>query len=77
MNEQEIEKIKRFSRDQEMFFAVKKVLEKSFRKKPNNDIHVLAAMTLSLGALDDAFNQLQLIARSDDKGNKEVINPGL
>ena len=73
----EKEKIKRFMLDKTMSNAVRKVLEHCFMSKKNPEVHYLAAKSLSLEFLDDAFKELKRIGSVEESQNKSVNQIGL
>ena len=58
--------------------AVKEVLIESFLKsKGPRDIHIIAAERVAIDLLKEGFMELEYIAKSDEKLEKESTQPGL
>lgn len=58
MNDTQISKVKQFLADKEMQGAVKGLLRDKFLEKKNTDVHYLAAQTLSVQFLEDAWAEM-------------------
>jgi len=59
MNEGQIIKIRRFLGDTEMQSTIKSVLYASFLKKRENNVYLLAAQTLAVQCLEEAWRELE------------------
>ena len=60
MSNSQIERIKRFLGDKEMEETIKQVLYSSFLKeRTTSDVYILAAQTLSVQMLEQAWRHLQ------------------
>lgn len=70
------DKIRRFLADKEMSETVKSVLYKNFLQKREGDVHTLAAQTLAVQFLEDAWRELERY-RPEPKREDKLTNPGL
>ena len=76
MTEGQIIKIRRFLADKEMSATIKEILCSNFLKKKENDVHILAAQTLAVQSLEDAWKELERY-RLDTNKKSESINVGV
>lgn len=77
MNEKELLLIRGFIGDRDMNETVRALLLKNFlRSRPNADVHILAAQTLAVQFLDDAWNEM-LKHKSGEKKSPSVTNIAL
>lgn len=67
MNETQVAKIKQFLGDKEMQSTIKKLLLEKFLERKNTDIHYLAAQTLSVQFLEDAWSEMNRYRQSESK----------
>ena len=58
MTDQQLAKIKQFLGDKEMQGAVKGLLRDKFLERKNTDVHYLAAQTLAVQFLEDAWSEM-------------------
>ena len=65
MNENQTAKIKQFLSDKEMNGTVKGVLRDKFLEKKNTDVHYLAAQTLAVQFLEDAWIEMDRYRQSE------------
>lgn len=59
MNETKIAKIKQFLADKELQGTVKSVLTSKFLERKNTDVHYLAAQTLAVQFMEDAWAEME------------------
>lgn len=59
MNEQKIAKIKQFLADKDMNTAIKGLFISKFLERKNTDVHYLAAQTLAVQFLEDAWTEME------------------
>lgn len=76
MTENQIIKVRRFLGDAEMQNIIKKTLCDSFLKKRENDVHILAAQTLAVQCLEEAWRELERY-RVETKQKDNLGNIGL
>ena len=77
MSNSQIERIKRFLGDKEMEETIKQVLYSSFLKeRMTSDVYILAAQTLSVQMLEQAWRHLQSY-RTETKQSSQNNQVGL
>jgi hypothetical protein len=77
MNEKESLLIRGFINERDMQETVRSLLFKNFlRSRPNADVHILAAQTLAVQFLDDAWSEM-LKHKSEGKKSVQVTNIAL
>lgn len=60
LNESQKSKVQRFANDEALSDAIKQLIRESFLKpKPNRDVYQLAAVTIAIGLLDDAWREIE------------------
>lgn len=59
MNENKIAKIKQFLGDKEMNGTIKSILISKFLERKNTDVHYLAAQTLAVQFMEDAWTEME------------------
>jgi hypothetical protein len=76
MTNQELEKIKRFMNDPILSAAVKNSLQATFmRSRPEKEVYYLAAKTLALEFLEDAWRELEKhrqVAQKEEKKEGQI-----
>ena len=78
MNDAQREKVKRFVNDEVMQTAVKEVIQRAFLKaRPEKDVHYLAAKSLSIEFLEDAWRELQRYKTDEGEEPKVTAQIGL
>ena len=81
LSEPEKAKIKRFMMDKTMSNAVWEVIENSFLKRKSTDhvkdVHYLAAKSIAIEFLDDAFIELRRIGSVEEPSNKSIKQIGI
>lgn len=77
MTSEEISNIRAFVKDERLNTAVKGVLLSNFlRARTNADVHILAAQTLAVQFLSDAWAEMERY-KQDGKKTKGVVNLGM
>lgn len=77
MNEKDILLIRGFINEKDMQEVIKGLLLKNFlRTRSNADVHILAAQTLAVQFLDDAWNEM-LKYKSEGKKVSQAMNIAL
>ena len=59
MNDNKIAKIKQFLGDKEMNSVIKGLLRDKFLERKNTDVHYLAAQTLAVQFMEDAWVEME------------------
>lgn len=67
MTETQIAKVKQFLSDKEMNATVKGVLRDKFLERKNTDVHYLAAQTLAVQFLEDAWLEMDRYRQSESQ----------
>ena len=77
MTQERREKLKRFANDISLMEAVKEVLTASFlRERAEKDVHYLAAKSLAVEYLEDAWRELARV-REEEPQAKTTTHVGL
>ena len=71
MTETQISKVKQFLSDKEMNATVKGVLRDKFLERKNTDVHYLAAQTLAVQFLEDAWLGMDRYRQSESQAKQE------
>lgn len=78
MTDAEKDKIKRFTNDVVLSGAVKKELERCFTKKrQDRDVHILAAQTLAVEFLNEAFADMERFKQKEGEERRSNTNIAL
>lgn len=77
MNEREAAKIRGFINDTEESDAVRELLLRNFlRRRSATDVHILAAQTLAVQFLSEAWTEMERY-KTLPKSEKTGVNPGV
>ena len=72
------DKINRFLKDTDMSHAVKGILmEKAKNKKESDNVYYLAAERIAIDIIEEAWDELEKQARTEEKEPKKQEQPGL
>jgi hypothetical protein len=75
MNEREIAKIRGFINEKEMSESVYNLLFRNFLQKRNgSDVHILAAQTLAVQFLEEAWMEMERYKTEKKKDNQPTVN---
>lgn len=77
MNERQIANIRAFINERDMSQDVRDLIFRNFLEKKNGaDVHMLAAQTLAVQLLTDAWSEMER-HKKKQQNEKSLINPGL
>ena len=78
LDNNQVEKIKKFVADRAMNEAVRKVLTDSFLKTRGvTEVNFLAAQRIAIDLLEDGYKELNKISRTEKQGKKDIEQIGL
>lgn len=77
MTERDIAKVRGFINDKETSEVVHDLIYRNFlQKRSNTDVHILAAQTLAVQFLEEAWTEMER-HKNEAKRNDERKNPGI